>query len=100
MSTRFCALLLFALSSQQGWTSKSLGPWIPLFQGIDIARGTNVADAQIPVPQLVCVARVDLNDPDIRLVIPTIDQGARVLEIDNLNDVELYFYHYSAQRLN
>lgn len=33
-----------------------------------------------------------------KLVIPTISGGTRVLDIDNLNDVEIYFYHYSAQR--
>ena len=32
------------------------------------------------------------------LTIPTISQGVRVLKIDELNDIEIYFHHYSADR--
>ena len=45
----------------------NLGSWMPLYQGIDFARGANIDDTRIPVPQLVTVARIDLTDPDIRL---------------------------------
>ena len=45
-----------------------LGPWIPIFKGIDRARGTNVADAANPDLNVVNVARVDLTDPDVRLL--------------------------------
>lgn len=44
-----------------------LGPWVPLFKGIDHARGTNAPDASNPDRTVVNVARVDLTDPDIRL---------------------------------
>jgi hypothetical protein len=44
-----------------------LGPWVPLFKGIDHARGTNAPDASNPDLNVVNVARVDLSDPDIRL---------------------------------
>ena len=32
------------------------------------------------------------------LSIPTLDLGVPVLRIDELNDVELYFYHYAVSR--
>lgn len=44
-----------------------LGPWVPLFKGIDHARGTNTPDASNPNLTVINVARVDLTDPDIRL---------------------------------
>ncbi len=33
------------------------------------------------------------------LAIPVIDEGTRVLNLDQLDDIKIYFYHYSAQRL-
>src|SRR5258707_6330276 len=68
MNARCCALLLLALGSEQAWPSMNLGSWMPLYQGIDFARGANIDDTRIPVPQLVTVARIDLTDPDIRLL--------------------------------
>src|SRR5258706_7048499 len=68
MKASSCALLLLAVGCQQGWTSMTLSPWTPLFQGIDFARGTNVADTRIPARQLVSVVRIDLTDPDIRVL--------------------------------
>jgi hypothetical protein len=44
-----------------------LGPWVPLFKGIDHARGTNTPDASNPNLTVINVARVDLTDPDLRL---------------------------------
>ena len=44
-----------------------VGPWATLFQGIDHAVGTNIADATHPRRQVVHCLRVDLTDPDLRL---------------------------------
>jgi hypothetical protein len=33
-----------------------------------------------------------------RLTIPLIQQNTQVLKLDELNDIEIYFHHYSAQR--
>lgn len=33
-----------------------------------------------------------------RLVIPLVQQNTPVLKLDELNDIEIYFHHYSAQR--
>ncbi len=33
-----------------------------------------------------------------RLVIPLVQQNTQVLKLDELNDIEIYFHHYSAQR--
>ncbi len=33
-----------------------------------------------------------------RLIIPTVDISVPVLDIDELNDIELYFYHYAVAR--
>lgn len=46
-----------------------LGPWKPLFKGIDLAAGTNTpGGGGFPRLQVVHVARVDLQDPDIKLL--------------------------------
>lgn len=45
----------------------SLGPWVPLFKGIDYATGTNTPGGDFPSLNAAHVARVDLRDPDIRL---------------------------------
>lgn len=34
-----------------------------------------------------------------RLIIPTVDLGTTVLRIDELDDIELYFYHYAFERV-
>jgi len=33
-----------------------------------------------------------------KLRIPTVSLGVEVMRIDELNDIEIYFHHYSAQR--
>jgi Phosphodiester glycosidase len=62
-----CIIIFLALSSEPGWSSLALGPWIPLFQGVDLARGTNSPDSSTPIPviQVAIVARIDLTDPNI-----------------------------------
>jgi len=64
-----CILIFLALSSQLAWSSLALGPWIPLFQGVDLAHGTNSPDSSTPIPvtQVAIIARVDLTDPNIAL---------------------------------
>ena len=42
-----------------------VGPWIPIFRGVDRARGE--ADASEPKLQKVNVLRIDLKDPDLEL---------------------------------
>ncbi len=46
----------------------SVGPWTPLFQGIDHAQGTNWPNGSTPISsrQSVHCLRVDLSDPTIR----------------------------------
>lgn len=44
-----------------------MGGWEPLFQGIDLARGTNTPGGNMPNRHVAYVVRVDLTDPDIRL---------------------------------
>ena len=61
-----CAWLL-GCAAVTSWAAPVLGPWTPLFKGIDHARGTNTPDASNPNLTVVNVARVDLTDPDIRL---------------------------------
>ncbi len=47
----------------------SLTPWQPLFKGIDLARGTNtVSSGDFNNRMVMHVVRVDLSDPDVRLV--------------------------------
>lgn len=47
----------------------SLGPWVPLFKGVDHAIGTNaLPDATFPRRQSVNFLRVDLQDPDVQLL--------------------------------
>jgi hypothetical protein len=33
------------------------------------------------------------------LIIPTVDLGTPVLRIDDMDDIEIYFYHYAFERL-
>ena len=61
------ALVIAAVSSVHATTN--LGPWIPVFKGIDHAAGTNTpGNGGFPELEVVQALRVDLTDPDIRLV--------------------------------
>jgi hypothetical protein len=33
-----------------------------------------------------------------RLIIPSVDEGTALLDIDELDDIEIYFYHYAVIR--
>lgn len=46
---------------------QALGPWAPLFKGIDQTQGTNTPTVALPNQHVVYLLRVDLHDPDIRL---------------------------------
>ncbi|MBL9126652.1 MAG: phosphodiester glycosidase family protein, partial [Verrucomicrobiales bacterium] len=59
----------------------SLGPWTPLFKGVEIAKGTNTSGGGFPNLHVAHIVRVDLHDPGVRLFSsPRIDEyvaGAR-----------------------
>ena len=44
-----------------------IGPWTPIFKGIEHAVGTNFPDGVIPRLQVVHCLRVNLADPDVQL---------------------------------
>jgi hypothetical protein len=44
-----------------------LGPWVPVFRGVDHATGTNTPGDGMPNLHVVHFLRVDLADPDLRL---------------------------------
>jgi hypothetical protein len=56
---------LFGAAAAHGVSSVT--PWVPIFQGIEQASGTNNAAAAGPLS--VHALRLDLQDPDLRLVI-------------------------------
>src|SRR5215204_1649010 len=45
----------------------TVGPWTPMFQGIDLASGQQVAQLAGERNQQVLCLRVDLKNPDIKL---------------------------------
>ena len=62
------ALLLALVSASQARATAVLGPWVPLFKGIDHRAGTNtVGGGGFTSLQVVHAVRIDLGDPDIRL---------------------------------
>jgi Phosphodiester glycosidase len=65
----FLAALILATSSL-GYAGPLPGPWIPIFKGIDHAVGTNdpSVSGNFPELQVVHCVRIDLTDPDIRLL--------------------------------
>ena len=66
----FLSLMLLLAAAFGAQASPVFGPWTPFFKGIDHAVGTN--DPSIPGSfprlQVVHCIRVDLKDPDIRLL--------------------------------
>lgn len=69
MNPTFLLLTLAALlgTSLSSHATLTLGAWVPLFQGVDHAMGTNVPGGGFPNPHVAYLIRVDLLDPDIRL---------------------------------
>ena len=71
------AAVLLLSSSSAVRAAMTVGPWIPLFKGVDYAAGTNTAgtvftnlgvvytDSNL---QIVRCVRVDLTDPDVQLL--------------------------------
>jgi hypothetical protein len=62
-----CSLLLLLIcgvASNLGATM--VGPWVPMFKGVDHSVSTNTPGGSIPRLQVVNALRVDLTDPDIR----------------------------------
>ena len=73
---RMACVWLLLCWAPVAWAAPVLGPWIPLFKGIDHARGTNIADASNPDLNVINVARIDLQDPDVSfLATPRIASG-------------------------
>lgn len=70
-SVRPAALLLplvFTLGGTQARAATVVGPWTPIFKGVDYSVSTNVpGSGDFPRLQVVHAFRVDLEDPDIRL---------------------------------
>ena len=71
---RFLSLLpaLLALGLPVAWPARAetqIGPWVPLFQGVDHSVSTNIPGATgMPHLLVVNTVRVDLHDPDVRLL--------------------------------
>src|SRR5262252_6721550 len=67
-TTRVLATFALAFTSIALHASPNPGVWTPLFKGVDHAAGTNNPSASFPNLQVVRCVRVDLTDPDIRLL--------------------------------
>ena len=64
----FVALLFFAAAGTAR-AGAYLSPWLPLYQGVDYATGTNTPSAAgMPDLQVMRCVRVDLTDPDVRFI--------------------------------
>lgn len=59
---------ILVLSSLADAATITVGGWTPIFRGIDLASGQQAATIQREVDQQVLCMRVDLTDPDIRLL--------------------------------
>lgn len=73
-ATKIQTLLLAALclwaSLSSGRAQTHIGPWVPIFRGIDLAKATNSpgAGALFQNQHVVRALRVDLSDPDLKLL--------------------------------
>ena len=63
--TMLAAGLMFTLACAQA--EMVIGPWTPIFKGIEHAVGTNFPDGVIPRLQVVHCMRVDLTNPAVQL---------------------------------
>lgn len=67
-------LLPFWVGTATG--TPALGPWTPLYRGVEMAQGTNIPGGSMPNSHVVYVIRVDLADPTVRLFSsPRLEQG-------------------------
>ncbi len=70
VSLLFCVILgSFLQPGTVILSAPAVGPWIPIFQGVDHSVSTNLsASTEFPNRHVVHALRVDLKDPDIRLL--------------------------------
>lgn len=66
-SLYFRLIIAFLGASLSAHATLRLGSWVPLYQGVDHAMGTNAPGGGFPNPHVAYLVRVDLRDPDIRL---------------------------------
>src|SRR5216684_1045459 len=66
MKTSFFPLVLL-LDLTTVKASIVVGPWAPIFKGVDHATGRMIPDAVDPRLQAVNALRIDLTDPDVQL---------------------------------
>ncbi len=65
---RFLALALVLMIVASAQAATVLGPWVPLYEGIDLAVGTNTSGGGgMPDRMVIYALRVDLTDPNIQL---------------------------------
>ena len=73
------ACLLF--SHEQAKATVTVTPWSPLFRGVEHATGSKVPGGGDNIRQFVSILRIDLRDPDIRLLstprLPNYVQGSQ-----------------------
>src|SRR5712692_7054364 len=66
MKASFFPLVLFIALAVAN-ASIVVGPWAPIFKGVDHAKGRMIPDAVDPRLQSVNALRIDLTDPDVQL---------------------------------
>ena len=58
-----------SISLSSARATSVVGPWIPIFKGVDHSVGTNTpGGTDFPSLLVVHALRIDLTDPDIRLI--------------------------------
>ncbi len=62
-------LALFVACTLSSFAGPTMGPWIPIFKGVEHAVGTNIPgiSGNFTERQVVHCIRVDLSDPDVQL---------------------------------
>src|SRR6266487_4234799 len=69
MPIKISLALAFLIAAVPARATPVIGPWKPLFKGVDYSVSTNIpAGGDFPNLQVVHAFRVDLTDPDIRLL--------------------------------
>ena len=70
-------------------------------EGLSLTVGMQkAADPRVPptVTEIDGFAERSVAATDWQLIIPTISLGVQVLDVNELNDIELYFFHYTVDR--